>query len=112
MKARQTSCADPSGASSVPTSMPLVGLPLGNCSSCGTFIELVPGAWVEPGQSRHSATGESRAQMVVSSGEYLMFVAFAATLEKSGSFDELLGEHTSKGLGRFVNEGVCSKCRE
>lgn len=89
-----------------------MGLPLGNCSSCGTFIELVPGAWVEPGQSRHSATGAGRAQMVVSSGEYLMFIAFAATLEKSGSFDELLGEHTSEDLGRFVNDGLCSKCHE
>jgi len=50
--------------------------------------------------------------MVVSSGEYLMFIAFAATLEKSGSFDELLGEHTSEDLGRFVNDGLCSKCHE
>lgn len=89
-----------------------MGLPLGNCSSCGTFVELAARAWVEPGQSRQVATGEGRAQLIVSSGEYLMFIAFAATLEKSGSFDELLGGHTSEDLGRFVNEGMCSTCRE
>lgn len=89
-----------------------MGLPLGNCSSCNRFIELVPVAWVERGLSRYSITGEGRAQMFVSSGEYLRFVAFAATLERSGTFDEIFGAQSSVALSNFINLGVCSKCHE
>lgn len=89
-----------------------MGLPLGACVECRERVELVPNPRLGRKQARSSESEAGRSRLAVSDFEYLTFVAFAATLEKAGSFDDLLADHVSQELATFVNRGVCPQCHK
>jgi hypothetical protein len=79
---------------------------------CLDRVELVPQPGFVRKQARCSESEAGRVKLLVSDFEYLTFVAFAASLEKAGSFDDLLAGHVSEELGTFVNRGICPQCHK
>lgn len=89
-----------------------VALGLGTCASCRRRVSITASPDLAPGRTFYRDDDTTRGVLLVSTREYLLFVAYAATLEVAGSFDELIGAETSRDLSDFVNRGVCPTCRE
>lgn len=89
-----------------------MGLPLGTCKECMRKIELVPESDYRKKQATFWPVEAGRLKLLVSDFEYLTFVAFAATLEQAGTFDDLLADDVSAELEVFVNRGVCKACHK